>query len=589
MASAAHPPVMTTELSTTRQPDHVTDSRRRPSVRSRAAALHYISLGAAVLFLLWVDREQWFSGDEWDLLVNRGVIGHHGLDLWEPHNEHWSTLPILMYRALFSVFGVRTYLPYLLVLVGIQVVVAHLLWRLMLRVGVEPMVATVASATFAVLGAGWEILINAFNFTFMMPIAFGFLALLLMPERGPFQRRDAYGWLCNVIGLLCSGVAVTMVLVVGLTAFLRRGWRVAVLTISVPGLVYLTWFAVRGRHARSIDQQPLTTALGRAPAFVWRGLADAVESGTGFPGMGPLVLVVILVPLAIWIVRSARPSTPSWSIVLATALGAPMFLFLVDIRRSGLGVAAAGASRYSYVVLALLAPILALAVTALLARSQYRPYVLFAATLVLILVCISTLIEHADQNAIFKQENKHRIIAAAGLLRSGAPTLSDTPAPQFDPDLGSRQLIALARDGKLPGNVHITESDRLTAAEYLQLTLRSRRARRVTSQAQIVGAEGAELAPAPEPGCLEVSGTSDRPTMILAFPAPGSVRITTTRSGVLTAQLQSPGGVSRGRGRAWSVVKGSPRVLSVAATKPQLRLGVPPGNTTEMCGVSGSP
>jgi hypothetical protein len=587
MARAAS--LTATEPKTAPIAERVTGSGRKPSARYRAAVLHYASLGAALIFLLWVDREQWFSGDEWDFLVNRGVLGDHALDLWEPHNEHWSTIPILLYRALFSVFGVRTYLPYLLVLVGCQLIVAHLLWRLMLRIGVEPMIATVAGAVFAVLGAGWEILINAFNFTFMMPIALGLLALLLMPERGPFQRRDAYGWICNVIGLLCSGVALTMVLVVGLTAFFRRGWRVALLTVSVPALVYLIWFGTRGRHARSIDQEPLPTALQQAPAFVWRGLSDAAEGVTGFPGMGSVILVAILVLLAIWTVRSARPSTPSWSVALAMALGAPLFLFLVDLRRSGLGVDAAGASRYVYVVVALVTPLVALAATALLAGSPYRPYVLFGVSTVLLLVCVSTLIDNADKYAAFKQENKHRIVAAADLLRSGAPTVSDTPAPEFDPDLQSDDLVALARDGKLPGNIQVTESDRLTAAEYLQLALGSRPPRRAASPGRIVGAEGADLAPEPEPGCFRVSGRTERPTVLVAFPAPGSVRITTARRGVITAQLQDDASGARGRGRAWSTEAGSPKVLSVAARTAQVRLGAPTGGATEVCEFAGSP
>ena len=36
-------------------------------------------------------------------------------DLLRPHNEHWSTLPILVYRVLWQLFGLRTYVPYQLV------------------------------------------------------------------------------------------------------------------------------------------------------------------------------------------------------------------------------------------------------------------------------------------------------------------------------------------------------------------------------------------------------------------------------------------------------------------------------------------
>src|ERR1035437_963989 len=77
---------------------------------------HWLSLTGAFGFLGWVDLHQWFDTDQWDFLVDRSVLGHHGTaGLLQPHVDHWSTIPILGFRALFSVFGVRTYLPYITV------------------------------------------------------------------------------------------------------------------------------------------------------------------------------------------------------------------------------------------------------------------------------------------------------------------------------------------------------------------------------------------------------------------------------------------------------------------------------------------
>ena len=225
------------------------------------------------------------------------------LGLFEPHNEHWSTAPILVYRALYSLFGVRTYTPYLVVLLLLQVLVAHLLWRVMMRSGVQPLIATAGAAVFMVLGAGWENLVNAFQLSFLGSMALGLGALLVMPERGRFERRDVYGWILNVLALTFSGVGITMVLVAGGAAFVRRGWRVALMVMSVPGVIYLLWYAKWGRHADSVDQEPLRTALQQAPAFVWHGLVEAVDATTGLAGIGPVLLVL----LAIWLVKVVRP------------------------------------------------------------------------------------------------------------------------------------------------------------------------------------------------------------------------------------------------------------------------------------------
>ncbi len=66
--------------------------------------------------LSWVNRNQWFFGDEWEFIVSRGLVDYR-LALWYPHNEHLSTLPIPLQRALRNTFGLGTYWPYIAVLV----------------------------------------------------------------------------------------------------------------------------------------------------------------------------------------------------------------------------------------------------------------------------------------------------------------------------------------------------------------------------------------------------------------------------------------------------------------------------------------
>jgi hypothetical protein len=62
--------------------------------------------------------------------------------LFRPHNEHWVTLPVLWYRVLWQLFGLRTYDPYQLTTVILHVVAAALLRELMRRAGVGPWIAT---------------------------------------------------------------------------------------------------------------------------------------------------------------------------------------------------------------------------------------------------------------------------------------------------------------------------------------------------------------------------------------------------------------------------------------------------------------
>ena len=420
----------------------------------------------------------------------------------------------------------------------------------------------------------------------MAPIALGLIAILVMPERGRFQRRDVYGWICSLVAIMCSGLGITIVVVLGGVALLRRGWQVALAVVSVPGIVYLLWYAKWGHNAHAVEQQPLSTSLQKAPAFVWHGLVTAVDAATGLEMIAPALLVL----LAIWLVRMTdRPEREPWPILLSLVIGAPLFLFLIDIRRSGLGIATAGAPRYGYVVVAFLLPAFALAASRMLDGKPLRPAIALSVTAVLLLVSVSTLTEHANAFAPFKQENKRRIVAAAALVDSGAPLVDDVPAPEFDPELNTTALATLSRDGKLP-TVAVDAVDRLTAAEFLQLALGPSPAAGTSAAASIVGAQGARVSPASRPGCFTVTPTSDHPAVLLEFDAPGWVEVTSQRDGQITAQLQTPGAQSeeRGRERTWPASGGQPQILSVSATEPWLRLGVVPDGSTNLCHVSGS-
>src|SRR4051794_4288872 len=151
---------------------------------------HVATLALAAPVLFWVNRDQWFSGDEWGVITSRGLGANpQTLSIFAPHFEHWTTVPILVFRALYSMVAMRSYWPYVAVLVVVQLLVAHLLWRLLLRVGVQPAFATAVAAIFVVMAVGWENVSTAWQITIITPIALGFGALLVLPEDDPERTR----------------------------------------------------------------------------------------------------------------------------------------------------------------------------------------------------------------------------------------------------------------------------------------------------------------------------------------------------------------------------------------------------------------
>ena len=184
--------------------------------------VHWLSLVLAALILAWNARNQWFYLDEWNFLVDRSIRPTgDDLNIFAGHNEHWSTTVVLGYRVLFKLFGVRTYAPYLVVLFAFHLALCHFLWRLLLRVGTQAWTAVAAIAIFAVLGAGWENLLWAFQWQLFGPLLFGVGALLLIRTTGRTQRNDVIAAGLLVLAVATSGTAITATAVVAIALLLR--------------------------------------------------------------------------------------------------------------------------------------------------------------------------------------------------------------------------------------------------------------------------------------------------------------------------------------------------------------------------------
>ena len=320
------------------------------------------ALVVAIAFALFlaVGRRQSFFLDDWDFLAHRdgGDIG----DLIRPHNEHWSTLPILVYRGLWRLFGVRTYLPYQLLVVLLHVTAAFLLRAVMRRAGVDPWLATAAASLFVLFGAGDENILWAFQIGFVASLVLGLAHLLLADHDGPIDRRDWLGLLAGFAGLLCSGGAVTMTIVVGLAMLLRRGWRIALFHTAPLGAVFVIWWLTEARDAYVSPGGDLESVA----RFVTIGIGAAFDSMGQLPGVGIALGVLLAVGLVLAWSGVDRANVRSRA-AAPVALLAGGIVFLVT---SGLGRATsfgpdfARSSRYVYFVAALVLPALAVAAEA---------------------------------------------------------------------------------------------------------------------------------------------------------------------------------------------------------------------------------
>ncbi len=344
-----------------------------------AVVAHALTLVSAFVVWAYLDRNLWFFGDEWDFLTRRGLHGAY-FSIWAPHNEHWSVLPILLWRAIYSLEHLSTYWPYLFPLLLAHVVVVNLVWRRCLREGADVWVATVVALLFALLGTGAENLTWAFQIGFVSSLMFGFLAMEVAeaPQRaraplltGPLGR-DVTTAALALAALMCSTVGLATTLALGVVVLSRHGWRRTVRALAVPFGAFVVWFALAGHNGLKDTGDTLNASIvSKVPEFVGSNLSAALGHIAGRGSVGTALAVV----LAAWLLWRSPNLFRRHPAVLGGAAAAVLFYVLAALGRDRIS-ATESPSRYAYVGAALIMPALAVIMSAAvsgLARAPARP------------------------------------------------------------------------------------------------------------------------------------------------------------------------------------------------------------------------
>jgi hypothetical protein len=416
-------------------------SRWRNRVRGREALISFIAIElAAIPLLLHFGRHAWFTQDDWDFLSARttGDVG----DWFRGHFQHLVALPVLIYRLFWVLFGIRTYVPYLVLLILTHLGVAAVLRALMRRAGVRPYLATVIAGGFVFFGAGGENILVAFQITFVGSLFFGLVQLLLADHDGPIDRRDALGLLAGFAGLLCSGVAIAMTAVVGLAVLLRRGrrgWRVALFHTAPIGAVYLIWMAVAPKG------QIVTNLRSHSPVqitkFVWVGMQAAFGGMGQLPGVG-IALAALLVVGLVLAFRFRAQAQPLFAdgraAAVALVVGAVFFLFVTATARAGQGgllalLKTAGPdrareSRYIYLIAAMCLPAIALAADVIIRRRKVLAIPVVALLLVALPANVNELSDYSPRYAT-PPGTRYAIVTMGRLPFSEQLRNTNTPYP----------------------------------------------------------------------------------------------------------------------------------------------------------------
>ncbi|HXD80915.1 MAG TPA: hypothetical protein VNU27_04990 [Candidatus Acidoferrum sp.] len=349
------------------------------SVQIRHARLIVIAMTlVAAAAILLLTHSYTFYFDEWTFILT--APDWTWITYLQPHNEHPVMLPRLIYAALLSTVGLRSYLPYMAVLLALHATSAVLLFEIVRRRAGD-LVAIGCAALFLVLGAAWENLLWAFQITFVGSVACG-LGMLLALEGPSTPRRLLAAALLLAGALAFSAMGIAFAAGAAVTLVVTPARRRDLLWLAPVIVLFGVWYLALGRGGTPPNPPPRASNVLLVPLFVAWGLGQSAAGLVGESGpWGPpaLVLAASAVAVAWW---RRRPDALALGV-----LGALLAVYVVTgLGRVQLGVQQAGAGRYVYEGAALWLILLADVARNLPWRGTWRP----ALAACLFLACFSS-------------------------------------------------------------------------------------------------------------------------------------------------------------------------------------------------------
>ena len=335
-------------------------------VRIRRARLFVVVAAvAACSAVLWLSRSYTFYFDEWSFILT--APDWTWATYLEPHNEHPSMLLRIIYAALLNTVGLRSYLPYMIVLLLLHLANVVLVFEVIRRRAGD-LIGIGAAVVLLVLGTGWEDILWAFQMAWLASIALGLAAILALQARST-PARTAFAAGAITASLMFSGIGLVFAIVAALLLFLTPGRRRDLLWLAPTGVALVAWYLAFGRLGTHPNPQPTAANVFLVPQYALWGLSQSASGLIGETGwVGAPILGAAVAALALtWSRRRPDPTA------LSLAVAVVAFYVITGLTRAQLGYEQSGASRYEYIGAVLWLILLADAARDIPWRGTWRP------------------------------------------------------------------------------------------------------------------------------------------------------------------------------------------------------------------------
>lgn len=425
--------------------------------RNSLWALTALMLIAAAL-LLYMGRGLTFFYDDWDFVTHDYGGGIHSL--LAGHVGNISVFPVAVYKVLFHLVGLNHYAVFRLMVIGLHLFCGALVFVLASR-RIPRVPALLAAALILFLGAAWEDLLWAFQVGYMLSVAGGLAAWVLLDRKGRWSEIAAM--LCVLVAAGSSSLGVAVMVGIAVELVWERRWR-STWIVLIPAFLYLLWYLGYG------ESQLTENGLINAPGFA-EDLAAAAFGGLVGRALEwgrPLALLGVLVLLR----RIIRPLPVSARLAGLLATGLSLWAVTAVARST---ISQPEASRYIY----LGAVVIVLTGVELLREVTITPRSTVLATL-LVAVCALTGFTALHAGSVGLRSTSRTVTGELGALELAAAHAPPNyqPDPQRAPQILAEPYLHTVRAiGSSPADTpaEIIASDPVTraAADSVLVTLES--------------------------------------------------------------------------------------------------------------------
>jgi hypothetical protein len=297
------------------------------------------ALTVSALILL-LTRGYTFYFDEWTFIV--GAPDWTFSTFLQPHNGHPAMLTRLIYSGLLATIGLRSYLPYMAVLLALHATSAVLLFELVRRRAGD-VIAIGCASLLLVIGTGWENLLWAFQMSFVGSVAFGLGTLVALESTWRRRMPIAAGLL--TASLMFSAIGLFFGVATGVRLIATPERRRELLWLVPVAVLFAAWFLGFGLHGAGSGSAAANGNIAVLPLYTLWGLGASVAGifgEGGSLGIAALAVAAGLVGFAWW-----RGGLDSFALGVAIALVA--FYVVTGLARGQIGYEQSGAGRYVYV------------------------------------------------------------------------------------------------------------------------------------------------------------------------------------------------------------------------------------------------